>query len=295
MVSFQEIIFRLSSFWAQHHCVILQPYDLEVGAGTSHPFTLLYALGSKPWRAAFVQPSRRPSDGRYGSNPNRLQKYYQFQVILKPAPHNMQELLLESYQTLGLNLAHNDIRFVEDDWENPSLGASGVGWEVWLNGMEITQVTYFQQVGSIQCEVTPLEITYGLERIAMCVQKKSNVFDIVWNDAKAPFQHTYGDLFKENEKQFSQWHFEQSHSHQLEYFFDAALKNGQELLESGLELPAYEQALKASHIFNMLEARGGVSVAQRALAIQRIRHLVHKCCEKWLNFFQNTHDASSKN
>jgi glycyl-tRNA synthetase alpha chain len=282
MLSFQRIIFTLQEFWANQGCVILQPYDLEVGAGTSHPATVLYALGPKPWRTAFVQPSRRPTDGRYGENPNRLQRFYQFQVLLKPAPENIQDLLIQSYEKIGIDPFDHDIRFVEDDWENPSLGASGRGWEVWLDGMEVTQFTYFQQVGGIECDVVSGEIAYGLERLAMCIQKKDTFFDLVWNDP-GPFPtYTYGDLVKRSEKEFSCWYFEKAPIDQLSRRFEECLALGKDLLQEGLVLPAYEQCLQSNHIFNMLDARGAISISQRAFTIQKIRQLASHCCQQWM-------------
>jgi glycyl-tRNA synthetase alpha chain len=283
MLSFQGIILKLLDFWANQGCVLLQAYDLEMGAGTTHPSSVLYALGPKPWRMAFVQPSRRPGDGRYGANPNRLLRYYQFQVILKPAPFNVQDLLLQSYQALGLDLLHNDLRFVEDDWANPSLGAAGLGWEVWFNGMEITQFTYFQQVGGMDCEVIPAEITYGLERIAMCVQGKERISDLIWNTPQGLDATTYGEMSERSEQEFSQWYFEKAPIHIVERHFEDALYCADALLKDGLALPAYDQCIQANHLFNMLEARGAIGVSGRAQYVQRVRSHVSRCCAAWIS------------
>lgn len=281
MISFQDVILKLQTFWAAQGCVILQSYDLEMGAGTSHPLTALYALGPKPWRASFVQPCRRPQDGRYGDNPNRLQKFLQYQVILKPAPTNIQNLLLKSYEEIGINTAKHDIRFVEDDWENPSLGAAGLGWEVWLNGMEITQFTYFQQMGGTNCSVVPVELAYGLERICMHIQEKENIFDLCWNKPGTEHSLTYGDINLKAEREFSVWYFEKAPIVQLEKHFEEALSCGEDLVKSNLILPAYDQCIQAGHLFNILEARGSIGVLQRALALKRIRHLAEQCCGQW--------------
>jgi len=276
--SFQDLIFTLQHFWADQGCVVLQPYDLEMGAGTFHPATLLKSLGSDPWRAAFVQPCRRPTDGRYGENPNRLGQYYQFQVILKPSPDNIQDLYLESLAALGISSAEHDIRFVEDDWESPTLGAAGLGWEVWCDGMEVTQFTYFQQVGGIECTSVPGEITYGMERLAMYVQQKENVFDLDWNGQGV----TYGDVFLRNEQEFSAYSFEHSNAEALRTQFAEAEDACGLLLGKQLALPAYDQCIKASHLFNLLDARGVISVTERAAMIGRIRALAKGCCEAWL-------------
>ena len=266
--SFQGLILALQRFWAEAGCVILQPYDMEVGAATFHPATILRALGPKPWRAAYVQPSRRPSDGRYGENPNRLQHYYQYQVILKPAPENVQELYLGSLKAIGLDPALHDIRFVEDDWESPTLGAWGLGWEVWCDGMEVSQFTYFQQVGGINCKPITGEITYGLERLAMYLQGVENVFDLEY----AP-GISYGDVFHQNEVEQSAYNFEHSDTEFLLTAFNAHEKQARHLMEAELALPAYEQVLKAGHTFNLLDARGAISVTERAAYIGRVRAL----------------------
>ncbi len=276
--SFQGLILRLQRYWAAQGCVILQPYDMEVGAGTFHPATTLRALGPKPWRAAYVQPSRRPTDGRYGENPNRLQHYYQFQVILKPSPPDSQDLYLKSLVELGIDPARHDIRFVEDDWESPTLGAWGLGWEVWCDGMEVTQFTYFQQVGGIECNPVSVEFTYGLERLAMYIQGVENVFDLDFNGAGV----TYGDIFKQAEIEFSAHNFEYADTEMLRRHFVDAEKECQALLDKKLALPAYDQCIKASHRFNLLDARGAISVAERQAFIGRVRALANKCCKAWL-------------
>jgi glycyl-tRNA synthetase alpha chain len=276
--SFQEIILRLQSYWADKGCVILQPYDLEVGAGTFHTATTLRALGPESWNAAYVQPSRRPTDGRYGENPNRLQHYYQFQVIMKPSPGNSQELYLGSLKHLGIDPMTHDIRFVEDDWESPTLGAWGLGWEVWLDGMEVTQFTYFQQVGGYECNPVPVELTYGLERLAMYIQGVENVYDLDYNGQGV----SYGDVFLQNEIEQSTYNFEVANTDMLfQHFKDAQAECGVNI-ERGLALPAYEQAMKASHIFNLLDARGVISVTERAAYIGRVRDMSKSCCEAWL-------------
>ncbi len=267
---FQDIILTLHNYWSERGCAILQPYDMEMGAGTFHPATTLRALGKKPWKAAYVQPSRRPSDGRYGENPNRLQHYYQYQVILKPSPDDILDQYLGSLEAIGIDLAKNDIRFVEDDWESPTLGAWGLGWEVWCNGMEVTQFTYFQQVGGHDCAPVSGEITYGLERLAMYILGVENVYDLPFNNDGL----SYGDVFLENEKQFSAYNFEHANTEAL---FDSFRKSAEEcraLVEAGLPLPAYDQAIKASHAFNLLNARGVISVAERQAYIGRVRDLV---------------------
>jgi glycyl-tRNA synthetase alpha chain len=277
MLHFQQIILTLQSYWAEHGCALLQPYDMEVGAGTSHTATFLRALGPEPWRAAYVQPSRRPKDGRYGENPNRLQHYYQFQVVLKPAPDNILDLYLGSLAALGFDLKANDIRFVEDDWENPTLGAWGLGWEVWLNGMEVTQFTYFQQVGGINCQPITGEITYGLERLAMYLQGVDNVYDLVWTEGLS-----YGDVYLQNEKEQSAYNFEHSDQAFLFQAFNAHEKQAQHLMTERLALPAYEQVLKAAHTFNLLDARGSISVTERAGYITRIRNLAKSVAQSYL-------------
>ena len=278
ILTFQETIFNLQKFWSKQGCIILQPYDLEVGAGTFHPATTLRSLGPKPWRAAYVQPSRRPTDGRYGDNPNRLQHYYQFQVIIKPSLDNIKKLYLNSLSVVGIDHSVHDIRFVEDDWESPTLGAAGLGWEVWCDGMEITQFTYFQQMAGVQCNPISVELTYGLERICMFVQRKSNVFDILWNKDGV----LYKDIYKENEKQFSKYNFELANIDYLFSTFESLEKEAKNLLINKLPLPAYDHSLKASHVFNILDSRGAISTAQRAGYISRIRDLVKEVGLKWL-------------
>ena len=268
MLTFQQIILQLQQYWADHGCALLQPYDMEVGAGTSHTATFLRAIGPEPWKAAYVQPSRRPKDGRYGDNPNRLQHYYQYQVVLKPAPDNILDLYLGSLRALGFDLTQNDIRFVEDDWENPTLGAWGLGWEVWLNGMEVTQFTYFQQVGGIDCKPITGEITYGLERLAMYLQGVDNVYNLQWTDTLK-----YGDVYHQNEVEQSTYNFEHSDAEFLFTAFAAHEKQALHLIELQLALPAYEQVLKAAHTFNLLDARGAISVPERAAYTGRIRNL----------------------
>jgi glycyl-tRNA synthetase alpha chain len=276
--SFQELILTLQRYWAAQGCAILQPYDMEVGAGTFHPATTLRALGPEPWRAAYVQPSRRPSDGRYGENPNRLQHYYQFQVILKPSPANSQELYLKSLYALGIDPARHDIRFAEDDWESPSLGAWGLGWEVWCDGMEVSQFTYFQQVGGFDCNPVAVELTYGLERLAMYVQGVENVYDLDYNGAGL----SYGDVFLRNEREFSAYNFEYADTGTLFRHFADAEAECRRLLDAGLALPAYDQCIKASHTFNLLDARGVISVTERQAYILRVRELAKGSCAAWL-------------
>ncbi len=280
--SFQSLILKLQQYWMEQGCVILQPYDVEVGAGTFHPATTLRSLGRKPWRAAYVQPSRRPSDGRYGENPNRLQHYYQFQVILKPSPSDSQELYLKSLERLGIDPLAHDIRFVEDDWESPTLGAWGLGWEVWCDGMEVTQFTYFQQVGGIDCDPVSVEFTYGLERLAMYVQGVENVFALDLNGVPGEGRVTYGDVFLEAEREFSAYNFERANTEVLLRQFADAEKECAALVAARLPLPAYDQCIKASHLFNLLEARGVVSVTERQAYIGRVRALAKACCEGWL-------------
>ena len=304
MLTFQQIILKLQSYWDAQGCALLQPYDMEVGAGTSHTATFLRALGPEPWKCAYVQPSRRPKDGRYGENPNRLQHYYQYQVVLKPAPSNILELYLGSLEALGFDLKQNDIRFVEDDWENPTLGAWGLGWEVWLNGMEVTQFTYFQQVGGIDCRPITGEITYGLERLAMYLQGVDNVYNLVWTDTgSAPGRSQadpapaggskphavgerggnifYGDVYLQNEKEQSAYNFEHSDAEFLFVAFSAYEKQAKHLIEVQLALPAYEQVLKAAHSFNLLDARGAISVTERAAYIGRIRNLARAVAQSY--------------
>lgn len=276
-MNFQDIIFELSTYWAEKGCVVQQPYDMEVGAGTFHPATLLRALGPEPWKSAYPQPSRRPTDGRYGNNPNRLQHYYQYQVIIKPSPLDVQELYLESLKRFGLNLLDHDIRFVEDDWESPTLGASGLGWEVWLDGMEITQFTYFQQAGSIDLHPTTVEITYGLERIAMYLQGVESVYDIAWND-----EVSYGEIFHQAEVEFSTFNFEEANVEKLLMFFDTYEEEALKLVEKDLILPAYDYCLKCSHTFNLLDARKAISVNERTRYIGRIRNIARKVAEAYV-------------
>ena len=280
--SFQELILRLQRYWADQGCVILQPYDVEIGAGTFHPATALRALGPEPWRAAYVQPSRRPTDGRYGENPNRLQHFYQLQVILKPAPADSQELYLKSLAALGIDAARHDIRFVEDDWESPTLGASGLGWEVWLDGMEVSQFTYFQQVGGFDCDPVSTELTYGLERLAMYVQGVESVYDLDFNGGTGAGRITYGQVFQRAEREFSTYNFELANTEKLfGHFRDAEAECGA-LIARAIALPAYDQCLKASHLFNLLDARGVISVTERAAYIGRVRAMARACCEAWL-------------
>ena len=277
-LSLQEIIFNLQKFWSKYGCIILQPYDLEVGAGTFHPATTLRSLGSKPWKAAYVQPSRRPTDGRYGENPNRLQHYYQYQVIIKPSPDNIKQVYLKSLASVGIDVKKHDIRFVEDDWESPTLGAAGLGWEVWCDGMEITQFTYFQKMLGLECEPVPVELTYGIERLCMFVQKKNNIFEIDWNQDGIK----YGEVYKQSEKEFSLYNFEEANTDKLFQIFKLAEEECNSLLGKKLALPAYDQCLKASHIFNLLDSRGVISVAERTSYIERIRNLAKGTGAIWL-------------
>ncbi|MBL8517459.1 MAG: glycine--tRNA ligase subunit alpha [Betaproteobacteria bacterium] len=284
MLTFQQVILKLQDYWDRQGCALLQPYDMEVGAGTSHTATFLRALGPEPWRAAYVQPSRRPKDGRYAENPNRMQHYYQYQVVLKPSPPNILELYVGSLEALGLDTKQNDVRFVEDDWENPTLGAWGLGWEVWLNGMEVTQFTYFQQVGGLDCKPITGEITYGLERLAMYLQGVENVYDLVWtewmeNGVKRRL--TYGDVFHQNEVEQSTYNFEHSDVAMLLAHFGDHEKQAKYLMEQQLALPAYEQVLKAAHTFNLLDARGAISVTERAAYIGRIRNLARAVAQSY--------------
>ena len=277
--TFQDTIFNLQKFWSKHGCVILQPYDMEVGAGTFHPATTLRSLGPKPWKAAYVQPSRRPTDGRYGDNPNRLQHYYQFQVIIKPSPSNIKKLYLNSLSVIGIDHKNHDIRFVEDDWESPTLGAAGLGWEVWCDGMEITQFTYFQQMAGFECKPVSVEITYGLERICMFTQQKKNVYDLIWNNENIK----YREVFHQSEKEFSAYNFEYANIENLFKMFDMFEREAKSLVEKKISLPAYDQCLKASHIFNVLDARGAISVAQRAEYIGRIRDITKSAAAIWID------------
>jgi glycyl-tRNA synthetase alpha chain len=288
---FQRLILKLQDYWARQGCVILQPYDMEVGAGTFHPATTLRALGPTVWNAAYVQPSRRPTDGRYGENPNRLQHYYQFQVIMKPSPRDAQALYLGSLEAIGLDPMAHDIRFVEDDWESPTLGAWGLGWEVWCDGMEVTQFTYFQQVGGIDCDPISVELTYGLERLAMYVQGVENVFALDWDGvAKDKGGKTYGDIFLQAEREFSAYNFELAGTDILARHFQDAEEECRKLLADGraLALPAYDQCMKASHLFNLLDARGVISVTERQSYIGRVRALAKACCEAWVASQQPT-------
>jgi glycyl-tRNA synthetase alpha chain len=276
--SFQQLILTLHHYWSEQGCLILQPYDMEMGAGTFHSATTLRALGPDPWNAAFVQPCRRPTDGRYGENPNRLQHYYQYQVILKPSPPDLQQLYLGSLAAIGIDFTKHDIRFVEDDWESPTLGAWGLGWEVWCDGMEVTQFTYFQQMGGFDCRPVAGELTYGLERLAMYIQNKDSVYDLDYNGAGI----TYGDVFLENERQMSAWNFEVADTDRLFDLFRKAEAECRHCLDAGLPIPAYEQAIKASHMFNLLNARGIISVAERQAYIGRVRDLAKGACQAWM-------------
>ncbi len=276
---FQDTILNLQKFWSKHGCIILQPYDMEVGAGTFHPATTLRSLGPKPWKAAYVQPSRRPTDGRYGDNPNRLQHYYQFQVIIKPSPSNIKKLFLNSLSVVGIDHKNHDIRFVEDDWESPTLGAAGLGWEVWCDGMEITQFTYFQQMAGFECKPVSVEITYGLERICMFTQQKKNVYDLIWNNEGVE----YREVFYQSEKEFSAYNFEHANTENLFKMFDMLESEAKSLVEKKIALPAYDQCLKASHVFNVLDARGAISVAQRAEYISRIREITKLVATIWID------------
>ncbi len=281
--NFQTLILTLQQFWAARGCVILQPYDMEVGAGTFHWATTLRSLGPETWKTAYVQPSRRPTDGRYGENPNRLQHYYQFQVILKPSPADSQELYLDSLRALGIDPMAHDIRFVEDDWESPTLGAWGLGWEVWCDGMEVSQFTYFQQVGGFDCNPVCTELTYGLERLAMYVQGVENVYDLDWDGVPAEQGgKTYGDVYLEAERQYSAYNFEHADTEILFRHFKDAESECQSLIEASVPLPAYDHCLKASHLFNLLDARGVISVTERQSYILRVRDLAKACCEGWL-------------
>ncbi len=293
-LSFQKLILTLQHFWAEQGCVILQPYDVEMGAGTFHPATVLRSLGPDAWKAAYVQPSRRPKDGRYGQNPNRLGHYYQFQVILKPSPDNLQELYLESLKTIGIDPLKHDIRFVEDDWESPTLGAWGLGWEVWCDGMEVTQFTYFQQVGGIDCNPVSGEITYGLERLCMYIQSVENVYDLDFNGGKGAEKVTYGDVFLRNEQEFSAYHLEFADTDLMLRHFSAAEKECAALLARNLALPAYDQCVKASHCFNILDARGVIGVTERAAYIKRVRDLAKACCEAYVGVESRAQGAESK-
>jgi len=274
---FQDLIFNLQKFWTEKGCILLQPYDIEVGAGTSHPATTLRALEPKPWNIVYVQPCRRPTDGRYAENPNRMQHYYQMQVILKPSPDNIQELCLESFAALGLHPDKHDFRFVEDDWENPTLGASGLGWEVWCDGMEVLQFTYMQFIGGMAIKMIPGELTYGLERLAMFIQGVNSVWDLKWNDKGV----TYADVFKRQEVEYCKYNFEYADTDSLRNLFDIYEKESLRSTEAEIDQPAFDQCLKASHVINVMEARGVISVTERASFIARIRNLSRRCCELW--------------
>ena len=287
-LSFQDLILTLHTYWGRQGCVILQPYDMRVGAGTFHPATTLRSLGPEPWNAAYVQPSRRPTDGRYGENPNRLQHYYQYQVIMKPSPANLQELYLGSLREIGIDPLLHDIRFVEDDWESPTLGAWGLGWEVWCDGMEVTQFTYFQQMGGFDCKPVAGELTYGLERLAMYIQGVDSVYDLRFNDAGV----TYGDVFLANEQQMSKWNFEVADTDKLLRWFEDAEKECMASIEAGVPLAAYDQAIEASHVFNLLQARGVISVQERASYIGRVRALAKGSCEAHIE--KNTAEWQAK-
>ncbi len=284
MMTFQEIILKLQNYWADYGCVIWQPYDVEKGAGTFNPATFLRALGPEPWKCAYVEPSRRPADGRYGENPNRLQHYYQFQVIIKPAPDDSQDIYLNSLRFLGIDLVKHDVRFVEDDWESPTLGATGLGWEVWLDGMEVTQFTYFQQAGGLELEPITLELTYGLERIAMFIQAKESVFDLEWVKGCS-----YGDIHRQDEVQFSTYNFKVADTAMLFQLFDTYEKECQRLLKEDLVLPAYDYVLKCSHTFNLLDARGAIGVTQRTGYIGRVRNLARRCAENYVQLREALH------
>ena len=278
VISFQDTILNLQKYWSKKGCVILQPYDLEVGAGTFHPATTLRSLGPKPWKTAYVQPSRRPTDGRYGDNPNRLQHYYQFQVLIKPSPKEIKKLYLNSLTAIGIDHKDHDVRFVEDDWESPTLGAAGLGWEVWCDGMEVTQFTYFQQMAGIECNPISVEITYGLERLCMFIQNKKNVFDLAWNNEGI----LYRDVFHQSEKEFSAYNFDYANTENLFKIFDMLESEAKSLIEKKISLPAYDQCLKSSHVFNLLDARGVISVAQRSEYIARIRDLTKEIGKIWI-------------
>jgi len=276
-MNFQELVLNLQNFWSEQKCIIAQPYDVEKGAGTMNPATFLRSLGPEPWNVAYVEPSRRPTDGRYGENPNRLQHYYQYQVIMKPSPDNIQEIYLESLKRLGINPDQHDIRFVEDNWESPTLGAWGLGWEVWLDGMEITQFTYFQQVGSIDVKPVAVEITYGLERLAMYIQKVDSIFDIQWVEGV-----TYGQVHHQGEVEHSRYNFEQADVEMLLGLFELYEKEANRIVDQGLVLPAYDYVLKCSHTFNLLDARGAISVTERTSYIARVRNMARKCAQAYL-------------
>jgi len=282
ILTFQDMILKLQSYWAEYGCVVLQPYDTEVGAGTFHPATTLRSLGPDAWKTAYVQPSRRPTDGRYGENPNRLQHYYQFQVILKPSPDDVLDLYFDSLRAIGIEPKEHDMRLVEDDWESPTLGAWGLGWEVWLNGMEVTQFTYFQQVGGFECQPVPAEITYGLERLAMYIQGVDSVYDLVWARDEQGSEFTYGDVFLLNEQQYSAYNFEVANVEMLLDLFAQYEAECKSTLEAGYVLPAYDFVLKCSHLFNLLDARGAISATERQGYILRVRELAKQCCTDYM-------------
>jgi len=287
-ITFQEMILSLSEYWAKKGCVILQPYDSEMGAGTFHPATTLRTLDPRPWHVAYVQPSRRPTDGRYGENPNRLQHYYQYQVILMPSPDDVLDQYFDSLRAIGIDPAHHDVRLVEDDWESPTLGAWGLGWEVWLNGMEVTQFTYFQQVGGFDCRPVPAEITYGLERLAMYIQGVDSVYDIVWSRGPDKTAYTYGDVFLESERQYSRHNFELADTDMLYKLFDMYESECKRLLDAGVVLPAYDYVLRCSHAFNLLDARGAIAVTERVGFIARVRALAKSCCARYVDFLSDS-------
>ena len=292
--TFQDVIMNLQRYWADQGCVVLQPYDNEVGAGTFHTATTLRSLGPGTWRTAYVQPSRRPTDGRYGENPNRLQHYYQFQVLLKPSPDNVQDLYLDSLRAIGIDVEQHDVRFVEDDWESPTLGAWGLGWEVWIDGMEVTQFTYFQQVGGFECDPVPSEITYGLERLTMYIQGVDSVYDIVWSRGEDGTVFTYGDVFLENEREFSAYNFEVADVPMMRQKFDDYERECHSCLEAKLPLPAYDCVMKCSHAFNILDARGALSAVERANYILRVRAVAKACCEAYLAEVAGSNDSEGE-
>ncbi len=286
MKGFQDLIFSLQQYWGNYGCAVLQPYDMEVGAGTFSPNTLLKALGANSWKAAYVQPSRRPADGRYGENPNRVQKHHQFQVVIKPSPKDIQDIYIKSLEIVGINSKLHDIRFIEDDWESPTLGAAGLGWEVWCDGMEITQFTYFQQVGGIQCNPVTVELTYGLERLAMFLQSVDNVYNLNWNGKEGKEKISYGDICRQQEIEFSKYSFEYADIDKLKQHFADAEDECKKLSQAGLVLPAYDQCIKASHLFNLMDSRGALSIAERVERIARVRALAKACCEAQIQNYE---------
>ena len=289
-LSFQDIIFSLQNFWHNHQCAILQPYDLQMGAGTFHPATVLRPLGPKNFKTAYVQPCRRPTDGRYGENPNRFQHFFQFQVLIKPSPENAQQLCLDSLKTLGIHPETNDIKFIEDDWQSPTLGAWGLGWEIQLNGLEIVQFTYFQEIAGLSCKPVSFELTYGLERIAKTIQGVEHIFDINWNGGQGTERITYGDIYKQNEIEFTNYNFNHTKIDQLLTQFQTFEDECQKLIEKSLALPAYEICIQSSHIFNLLDARGAISVQERATYIKKIRNLTKLCCQLWMKQQESAHE-----